>query len=377
MNKKEVAEIKKNFALENGFFTIERILTAFVDAEDNILYSKLQNAYSIPDVDISVYEETLKKVLNTNVGKNFIEYNFPHEAYEEDKPQNILYNLIETEMNDEYSTDIFIKHIVDNAVYIGPYTIITAYCTYSVRHKNMNDDIDDDLSDEVYKFIITAICPVDTSNNGFIFNKDDNEIEKALNTELIINKSPVDGFLFPVFNNRSADINSVMYYTKNKSKPNISFVENVLGCPYTMSADNELASFQNIIKAVVDEDLTYSTFNNINEHIKAIIEDNKDDTEATTINAQTIENILNDVGVDDKRLSLVKPVYEKVCGEDIELTATNLVEKKTVINSGAIKVDVKPNALDKVHTSVINGRRCIVIDIDDPMVEVNGLPVNL
>ena len=39
MNKKEVAEIKKNFALENGFFTIERILTAFVDAEDNILYS--------------------------------------------------------------------------------------------------------------------------------------------------------------------------------------------------------------------------------------------------------------------------------------------------------------------------------------------------
>ena len=377
MNKKEVAEIKKVFSVDNGFFTMERILTAYVDAEDNLRYTKVQNAYTVPEVDISVYQETLKKVLNTNVGKNLIEYNFPKEAYEEGKPQNILYNLISTEMKDEEVCNTYINHILDTAVYMGPYTLITAYCTYTVRHRNANDDIDDFADEELYRFLITAICPVDTSNNGFIFNSDDNEIEKALNTELIINKSPVDGFIFPAFNNRAADVNAVMYYMKNKSKPNISIVDNVLGCSYTMSADNELASFQNIIKAVVDEDLNYATLNNINEHIKTIIEENKHDTEITTINAIKIEEILNDVGIDDKRLAMVKPVYDKVCGENVELTASNVVERKTVIDSAGIKVDVKPSALDKVHTSVIDGRRCIVIDIDDPMVQVNGFSVNL
>ena len=377
MNKKEVAEIKKNFNCENGFFTIEKILTAYVDAEDNLLYSNVSNAYVVPQEEVDLYMETLKKVLNTNVGKNLIEYNFPDEAYVEGKPQTILYDVLSTKLKNEDVYKKYIEHIINNSVYVSPYTIITAYCTYSIRKKNKNDDIDDDLNEEMYKYIITAICPVSNSNNGFIFSKENNEIEKAPNLDLIINKAPVDGFLYPAFNNRSADINSVMYYTKNKSKPNIAFVENVLGCSYSMSADNEKASFQNIIKAVVDEDLDYATLNNINERIKDIIDDYKDDTEAITVNADKIANILTDIGVDSKRVELVTPVYNKVVG-DTELTATNIVEHKTVINTAnGVKIDIKPFAMDKVRTSVIDGRRCLIVDIDDPMIEVNGLSVNV
>lgn len=376
MNKKEISELKKAFNLDNGFFTIDRILTAYIDAEDNILYSKSSTSYTMPEVDLSVYMDTLSKVFNKNVGKNIIEYNFPDDAYKEGEAQNMLYTLLKSELKDEELNNTYIEHIANNAVYISPYTIITAYCTYSVRHRNKNDDIDNDIEDETYNFLITAICPVGTDNRGFIFDSENNAIEKALNTELIINKAPVDGFIFPCFNNRSADINSVMYYMKNKSKPNISFVENVLGCPFVMSADNELASFQNIIRSVADEELNYNTLNYINTKISEIVEEHKDDTETATINADDIENILTDIGLDAKRTALIKPVYEKVCG-NAELTANNLVERKTVINGNGIKVDIKPFAKDKVHTSVIDGRRCIVIDIDDPMVEVNGFSVNL
>ena len=377
MNKKEMAEIKKVFNTDNGFFTVEKILTAYVDAEDNLLYSNVSNAYIIPEEELTLYMDTLKKVLNTNIGKNSIEYNFPDEAYAEGKSQNILYSILNTELKDETAYNNYIEHIMNNVVYIGPYTLITAFCTYSVRHKNKNDDIDDALNEEMYKFIVTAICNVNTGNDGLIFNKENNDIEKAPNMDLIINKAPVDGFLFPTFSNRSADINSVMYYTKSKTKPNISFVEGVLGCSYLMSADNEKASFQNIIKAVVDEDLNYNTLNVINEKIKDIVEDNKNDTEKTTIDATTIKNILSDIGVDSKRVELVAPVYEKVCG-DAELTATNLIENKTAINiENGVKVDIKPFAMDKVRTSVVDGRRCLIIDIDDPMIEVNGLPVNV
>ena len=42
-----------------------------------------------------------------------------------------------------------------------------------------------------------------------------------------------------------------------------------------------------------------------------------------------------------------------------------------------IEQDVKSYDTDKVRTSVIDGRRCLIIDIDDPTVEINGLPVTL
>ena len=45
------------------------------------------------------------------------------------------------------------------------------------------------IEDETYNFLITAICPVGTDNRGFIFDSENNAIEKALNTELIINKA--------------------------------------------------------------------------------------------------------------------------------------------------------------------------------------------
>ena len=36
MNKKEINEIKKNFNDDCGFFTVNHVVTAFVDAEKNI-----------------------------------------------------------------------------------------------------------------------------------------------------------------------------------------------------------------------------------------------------------------------------------------------------------------------------------------------------
>ena len=38
MNKKEVAEIKKNFSSDCGFFTMGKVLSALIDPEKNIVY---------------------------------------------------------------------------------------------------------------------------------------------------------------------------------------------------------------------------------------------------------------------------------------------------------------------------------------------------
>ncbi|MDE6501987.1 MAG: DUF4317 domain-containing protein [Ruminococcus sp.] len=375
MNKKETAEIKKNFSDNSGFFIMEKILTAFVDSEKNVRYNNVNSCLTMPAEEHEVYSETLKKVLNTNVGKAFVEYEFPNEAYETGKSQDILYKLLKSELKDEQACEDFVNHIADNLVYAGNYVLITAYCCYTVRRKDKNDDFADG-EDEIYRYLLTAVCPVTTGSDGFVFDYLNNEIVKKLNTELIISKAPTDGFLYPVFSNRSTDVNHVMYYSQKANNPNISMVENVLGCTFVMSAENEKANFQTILKNVVGEDLDYMVIKSVNERIQEFVEENKDDTDQTVIDHLMLKEILSDVGVPEERVQMVKPVYDKVCGK-APLTASNLVEKKTVMVTAGITVNIKPEASDKVRTSVIDGRRCLLIDIDDPTIEINGLPVTL
>jgi len=375
MNKKETAEIKKNFSDKSGFFIMERVLTGFVDAEKNLRCHKVNSCLTMPVEEHEIYSETLKKVLNTSVGKNFTEYEFPNEAYDEGKPQDIFYRLLKSELKDDEICEEFLTHIAENNVYEKPYTVMTAYCCYTIRKKDKND-LYSDGEDEIYRYIITAICPVDTPKDGFIFDTENDEIVKKLNTELLISRIPTDGFLYPVFSNRSTDVNHVMYYSKSAGDPNTSIVEDVLGCTFVMSAESEKASFQSILKNVVGDDLDYMLINTVNEKIQEVVDNNKEDTDKTVIDNSKIKDILTEIGVPQERVEMVDPVYEKVCG-NAPLTAVNLIENKTVLSSSGITVNIKPSAVDKVRTSVIDGRRCLLIDIDDPTIEINGLPVTL
>ena len=375
MNKKETAEIKKNFSDKSGFFIMERVLTGFVDAEKNLRCHTVNSCLTMPVEEHDVYDETLKKVLNTNVGKSFLEYEFPNEAYEEGKPQEILYSLLKSELRDETVCENFLNHIANNIAYEGPFAVLTAYCVYTVRRKDKNDEYAEG-EDELYKYILTAICPVNTSSDGFVFDSFNNEISKKMNTELIISKAPSDGFLYPVFSNRSPDVNHVMYYTRSASKPNVSVVEDVLGCTFIMSAENEKSSFQSILKGVVGDDLDYMVIKSVNEKLQEVAEENKDDTDRTVIDDIKLRDILTDIGVPQERVDMVEPVFEKVCNKT-PLTVSNLIENTTVLAAPGITVNIKPSAADKLRTSVVDGRRCLLIDIDDPTIEINGLPVTL
>lgn len=376
MNKKETSEIKKNFSDKSGFFIMEKVLTAFADSEKNLRYSNISSCITMQNDEHELYENILKKVLNTNVGKSFKEYEFPNSAYEDGKSQDILYKLLKSELKDEETADNFLNYIINNISYTGPFAVITAYCTYTVRKKDKSDEFLEDNADELYRYLLTAVCPVEVSETGFVFDSFNNEIIHKINTELLISKSPSDGFLYPVFSNRSSDVNHVMYYSKKAGSPNISIVENVLGCNFVMSADNEKTNFQNILKTVAGDELDYTLINTVNEKIKETIDENKNDTDTCTIDNKKIYNILEEAGVSKEKLKSLDTVYESSCG-NAPLTASNIIESKTVLKTAGITVNIQPSAADKIRTGIVNGRKCLLIDLDDPNIEINGLPVSL
>ena len=301
-----------------------------------------------------------------------MEYEFPKEAYEDEGAQKILYDVVSSKMKDESSLDAFLQKIITKIDYAASFSLLTAHCTYSIMKKNKNDDDDTDNISEEYNFIVTAICPANTNDIGLFYDEETQTISKKSNTEMIISKVPTDGFLYPVFSDRSPDVNHVMYFSKKADKPNISIIENVLDCIFVMSAENEKAKFQQILNSVVNDELNYNVITQVNDKIREVVDLSKNETEAAKINDKQLKHILSDVGVSAEKLEALEPAYKTIVGE-AELTASNLADNRTVVVTPDVTINIKKDAACRLRTSSIEGRNCLIIDLDDPNIKVNGL----
>ncbi|MBQ6633489.1 MAG: DUF4317 domain-containing protein [Ruminococcus sp.] len=372
MNKKEINEIKKQFGSDSGLFTIDRVLTAFVDAEKNVKLTQTRAFNLIEPDECELITTTLKKVLSGTVGKNLSEYEFPKDASLEGGMQKFYYEVLQSKLEDEELNKKLIETVAEKMEYVSTYALFTAHCTYSVLKKNKMDELTEE-SDTNYRFIITAVCPVTLRIDGLVYNEENNSIAKNTRTDRIV-EMPTDGFLFPLFNDRAPDVNGVLCYTKNAKKPNVSLVEELLGCEFSMSYDSERNTFKKILTGVVGEELDYELITSVNTKIKELVDQNSHETEIPKVDNNTLSQILWESGVGADKLEALPKVYEKAVG-DKPLTAQNLIDARTVVAMPSITVNIKRDGVDKVKTEMINGRRCLVIDLDDPEIEVNGFEV--
>ena len=240
----------------------KRQVTAFVDAEKNIKCKTNQLYNTIPQDEAELIMINLKKVLSGSIGKNLLEYSFPKDAYLEGGAQPFMYETLQSKLLDKEKVDNFLNAIVEKVEYVSTFTIFAAHCTYSVLKKNKMDEFEDE-ADTDYNFIVTTLCPVNLRIDGLVYDEQDNSIAKKESCDRIV-ELPSDGFLFPLFNDRAPDINGVLYYTKNAKKPNTSVVEELLGCEFSMTCQNEKETFKDILTSVVGDELDYDLITTVN-----------------------------------------------------------------------------------------------------------------
>ena len=373
MNKKDLRELKKNFSDTSDLFTMNHVVTAFVDAEKNIRCQNSQAYHDIPQEEAFCYWKTFKKVLSGSLGKGLLEYEFPKEAYEEGAPQQILYQALNTKLKDESDVSVLLDQIVRQMDATSMYAILVAHCTYTVFNKTRNDEKNpyDSLD---YSFLAVAICPVEVRTDGLIYNETDNEIMKKIDTDRIVAEVPSDGFLYPTFTGRGPDVNHVLYYTRKPKEVNVSLVEQVLGCKFTYTAQQEKEQFQEMLQDVLGEELNYSTITAVNERIQSVAEDPEPSADLPVIDDIQIRDILLDAGVSEEKAEEMQTAYrEKV--QNHPLSADNLVDKKTVITAPGISVQVKKDFTSCVHLQNVDGHRYLMFDLADPDIQENVMCV--
>lgn len=373
MNKKEIAEIKKQFTQDKCAIT--RICGCYVDGEKN-KKTELKEAFlSLPEEEMFKYFNIFRKALSGSIGRNLLNMEFPLETEEPGGTQDFLMQLRTSALKDENLLEEFYDKVIENYYSVENYLILLIHGVYDVPGKAADGAEMFDASDEVYEHILCCICPVTLTKPGLAYD----EISNSFKTRVLdrVVDMPDIGFLFPAFNDRSADIHSLLYYAAKPEELRFDFVEPVLGCEVPMSAGGQKETFQTIVEETLGDECEYEVVKNIHEKLNEMIEEKKDEPEPVVLDKAEVKRLLEYSGVEEEQLSGFDEKYVAAAGENVQFMASNLANTRQFeIKTPDVIVRVSPDRTDFVQTKMIDGRKCLVIELND-QVEVNGIQVRM
>ena len=369
MHKKEVLEIRKQYKPEEC--SITRICGCYVDGNKEIVAQSKDAFLSLPDEEIFKYLTIFKQTLSGTIGKNLINMEFPLEQEMPGGTQEFLLQLRDSKLQDDMLIDEFYQKIIENYMYGENYYIILIHVAYDIPGKSTDGSEMFDASDEVYEYILCSICPVHLSKEGLCYNPETNHIENRIRDWLI--EPPVKGFLFPAFNDRSTDIHSLLYFSKQAEDLQPEFIENALGCIFPMSAGSQKNTFQSVVMNTLGNECEYDVIRNIHDNLNDIMEEAKESPEPPVLTKPELKRLLANSGVTSERMETFDANFDLIAGEKAEFLVPNIAEtRKFSIHTPDVVIKVNPERSDLVETRIINGRQCLVIEMND-QVEVNGV----
>ena len=373
MNKQEINEIKKQFAPDT--VTIDRICGCYVNFKKEKLFTIREAFGQIPDEEMYKYLDIFCKILTGRRGRNLIDLEFPAEAEESGGTQDMLLKLRDSGLKDDVLLDMFYDRIIDSYDCNENYYIVLVHASYDVPGMSSDGIMMEDASDNVYEYIAGAICPVILSKAALGYNAEKNLIEDRFRDWIV--DRPMKGFLFPAFLDRTADIHNMLYFTKKPADVQPDFVEAIFGAMAPLSEPEQRKGFTGLLQDTVGEDGKLSLVQEIHENLTRKMEEHVEEADTPlTLEKKDVKRLFEDCGIPKEKLTnFDKKFSEKFGRNDYPLMASNIAATtKFEMKTPDVIVKVSPDCADKVEARIIDGRKCLVIAIDD-RVEVNGIDV--
>ncbi|MCI7148535.1 DUF4317 domain-containing protein, partial [bacterium] len=266
MNKKEVTEIKKQFTPHNCAIT--RICGCYVDGEKE-KKTELKEAFlSLPEEEMFKYFDIFRKSLSGTIGKNLLNMEFPLETESEGGTQEFLLKLRNSRLTDDDLLTEFYNRVIDSYDFPENYLILLIHAVYDIPGKASDGTEMFDASDEVFDYILCCFCPVKLSKPALSYHADENSFHERIRDWIV--EMPDAGFLFPAFNDRSTDIHSLLYYSKNAENLSNGLTDVLLGCVPPLTAGSQKETFKALIEETLGDDCEYEVVKNIHENLNEL-----------------------------------------------------------------------------------------------------------
>ena len=375
MNKNDIANIRKQFKLNNDLMKIREIFNVYVQKESGEIYHHISQPFEMLEQEAQeLFLQNFKKVLTGNLDTKLFELKFRYEV--EDSTQNILFQGLHVGSSDWQENMLqIVGKMFAHTVY--EFDTVVTFIRGEYRKATRKRDPESEVggNDEVYSshFILCSVNKTDQPKKALLFDYIEKEFKSNNAVDPIINlAAPLSGFLFPAFNDNSADVNHILYCAGKVNQPDVTFVEEVLNCEETITAAEDKDCFELILNKVIGDVVDSTVISNVYEEIDKIVQESKEDKEESEeplLDYKDVERILTVSGVEDVNTAKVEHAFKTVVADEKhEFKASSVVPKSIKIETKVANVSISPTDLKYVKYITYDGKRCLLLEIDEDVV---------
>ena len=372
MNKSDLAGIRKELKLENTVLKVGEIYSVYLKKDNQaIIYSELEYFDRMDSEKQELYLKNFKKILSGALDTKLFELDFVN-SNDQDNAQKVLISALEAKENNfKVETDKIVESVAQNYKYDTDVVITFARAQYfkgANKRKSKEADESNDDSVFAFEFMMCSVNKIDHPKKSLQFDFIEKEFKANSVLDSIINlTAPLDGFMFPCFNNNCADVNKILYYTDKPKNINMDFVQKILNCEFKKTAEQEKEEFSSILKGVIGGKITPETMQTIYENLARKLEDeDEDESEAIAVTIDDIKDVLVDSGIDDT--TGFEEAYTQVVGDtDYEFKVQNIIpdmsSKSMKISTEGISLSFRPKELKNIR-KVVDSKGCVCLMIE-------------
>ncbi|KWX73560.1 DUF4317 domain-containing protein [Paenibacillus jilunlii] len=384
MNKKEVAHIRKQFKLDHDLMNIYDILNVYIMKETSEIYHWERLPFGLVDREKQeLYMGNFKKLLTGELDHKLFELKFQEEA--EEPARVMLHQGLVTGDPEEWQDLMMMlvdKMLVD-AKYEKDMVVTFVRGQYYRPTKARNEEAEESGKDEMFAhpFILCSVNSTEQQRKNLMFDYVEREFKYNIIVDPIIKlSSPEQGFFYPSVTDNYSDVNRILYCTGKSNYPDPQFIEQVLNAERSVTALEERSFFEEIVKELAGEQLDTGTLAQVYEEIQQVIEGGEGEEEPPKLDYKDVERVLAASGVENVTAEKVERAFETVIDDKYyEMKASSVIPKYTTksikIETKVATISVSPQDLRYVKQVNYQGKRCIMIEVDEEVV-IEGFTLN-
>lgn len=314
----DIKELSRRMSKDGCTFT--RMCGCYVNANKDIVTTLNETFLNLEDTEFYKYLDIAKAVLKGKLGNNLIEVGF-----EETKGQQSLLNLRGSKLKDNDLLHEAYYSIIENYDSVGNYLILFFHDVYDVITKTSDGEKLDE-SEEVFEYILCAVCPVGLSKPGLGYREDDNRIGVRVRDWVV--GAPETGFLWPAFTDRQEDREKLLFFTKDAKAPHHELEEGYLKAKPFLTLSERHESLKNIIKGVLDEDVYYNKLNERLFDMVAYADIVNGEEQHPVVDEEKLKEILDEIGIPERQVTDILNCYEETCSNIGYPRSVELLDEK-------------------------------------------------
>ena len=374
MNRKEISEIRRRLNPDKN--AISCIRGCYVNDKREIVSMFNRPLMSFPMEEAEKYLAIFRRVLSGMPGRNLIDITFRPDQVMEGAEHQLLSGMRNTALKVEQGVQTFFQNIIDSVDMEGHYLILLAHDAYDVPYHAKDEAKVDDASEEVFNYILCAVCPVKLTKPALSYHAEDNDFhERELDWVVA---APEMGFMFPAYEDYAANIYNALYFSRDVETLHDDFIAAVFNTDTPMPPAEQGENFAALLQETVGEDLSLDVVQAVHEQLRSVIDENKSDREAAApcVTKGEIKQVLAACGVPEERVDAFDQRFDEDFGPAADLPCRNIIDTSTFeVRTPDVVIKVAPEHSDLIETRVIDGVRYILIRAEEGVV-VNGMSVH-